>query len=153
MVDDVGTGRAATGVAEPLVAGKTFHDATGRMNTTIPAQISIYSKGLLKKIVHLRWKRSGEERTYAQAQSGNFASSSAKVSFSSSISPSPGCLLVARPTTLAVSSPLTSENASSSLMVWLSLSRVRREEAIEVVSSSRLDAEYTDGVCEKPCVK
>ena len=54
VVDDVGTGRAATGVAEPLIAGKTFHDATGRMNTTIPAQISICSKSLLKKIVHLR---------------------------------------------------------------------------------------------------
>src|SRR5947207_8625660 len=93
------------------------------------------------------------EKTYVHAQSGNFASCSARVSISSSTSPSPApppCLRAARPTTLAVSSPFTSENASSSLIVWLSLSRVRREEAIEVVSSSRFEAEYTEGVWENP---
>jgi len=141
VVDDVGTRGAATGVAEPFVAGKTFHDATWRMNTAIPAQISTDSRESGEHDSAAQIEGIWGQGAYAHAQSGSFASSSAKVSFSSSISPSPRCLLVARPTTLAVSSPLTSEKASSSLMVWLSLSWVRRDEAIEVVSSSRFDAE------------
>ena len=44
MVDDVRSGRAATGVAEPFVTGKTFHNATWRMNTAISTQISPNSK-------------------------------------------------------------------------------------------------------------
>jgi hypothetical protein len=35
MVDDVGSRGRSTGVAEPFIAGETFHYAAGRMDTTV----------------------------------------------------------------------------------------------------------------------
>jgi hypothetical protein len=43
VVDDVRTGRAATGVAEPFVAGKTFDDAAGRMDAAVTTHLLAWS--------------------------------------------------------------------------------------------------------------